>query len=586
MTNSPPTKAATEDEAIPADRERNESDARFHPGPPVIFTAIGCLLLLVLIVAHWRTVESSAALFQIKAGDVIYNTGEIPNRDIFSAASRVDAWVFFEWLWSMGASAAYRTGELIVERVAPVSLHRLGGWIGISVVNVVLAALTYGLLVFRLRNRGSGLLVALSVTVLTGVALLPGFQPEAAYAVLPLYVLSLIITEARSRLPMVLFAPLVALWANMHGSVVVAFIAPLASLLLPAPAQSGETRRKLYLAVIIAAGVVALFLNPHSVRIVPALWDLARVQAAGGASGLGAAVLDMSFIIRLALAAVFFLLALATRRLTLRDGFSIVILGVALCVLSSETVNFLLLYLSAPAARAITQLLAGTWQINRVRYLAASATLLLCVGWAAMTVFSARLTPDAWGAGIRPRVFPETAAGRLAAIPLRATILNLSDDGGYLSWRLWPTWKVAADNRMEVYEPGFFDRYEDIWLGRPGWPAYLSLWRVHAVLGNADVSNRYPSHNLYYELATSEEWAAVYWDRQSILYLKSDIELASTNLSEFRQLKPGLPWNEMTALLQTPEEWREFKADLRRALIDDPGNAIAQEFLRRAESQN
>src|SRR5690606_9435509 len=134
------------------------------------------------------------------------------------------------------------------------------------------------------------------------------------------------------------------------------------------------------------------------------------------------------------------------------------------------------------------------------------------------------------------------AAGRLASMPIRNSILNLSRDGGYLAWRTWPAWQITMDDRPRLYSPEQREQYELLWRGGGGWEMLLTQWRVNAVLGSPEIAFEHPEHNLFYRLAESGDWVPVHWDRLSILYVQQSISLRDSNLTAFRELKPGIPW--------------------------------------------
>lgn len=538
---------------------------------PKGFLFAAAVLLALVFAACWRRVDSSDLLFHLRAGKVITDTGQVPNRDIFSAASSVDKWSYIEWLWAGVLSLAYTAAEFT----------------GLNLLNSALAGITVFLLLRRCRNHGSRWFESVIVTAFVMIALLPVFQPEPALAVLPLFVLALVLGEGRRLWPMALLPGLALLWANVHAAFLLPLLVPLGRLLFPPPGQDINQPRgpRVYLAVLIAAGLLAGFITPHSVYIAPALAGRLLNNLAVFLADPLETVGGTTYLIR-ALAAVAMIAVIGAARLPLLrwQVFTASILAV-FCLITADALNFLLVFLAAPAAAGLTLLLGHVWVIGRVRNVAALAVVLANVAVLAVVLMVSGLSPDTFGSGLRPRTFPETAAGRLTAIPLRASILNPPDTGGYLIWRLWPNWKVCLDNRSTLYSPEFREDYEKLWAGGAGWESRMTLWRVSAILGTNDIMQRYPDQNLFHELAKSTEWVAVLWDSSSILYVKEGINLAATNLSPFRQLKPGLAWPAMKARIKNDDQWRELMADLRRALMDDPTNGVAQEFLRRAEEE-
>ncbi len=546
-------------------------DKSYSDSAPRIFVLVASVLLALVVAACWRKVDSADLLFHLRAGKVITDTGQVPNRDIFSAASSVDAWSYIEWLWAGVLSLAYSAAE----------------WTGVNLLNVGLAVVMVLLLLRRCRNYGSRWFESLIVITSTVIALLPVFQPEPAIAMLPLFVFALLLGEGRRLWPMVLLPGLAILWANMHAGFLLPLLVPLARLVFPPPGQPARQPHgpRVYLAVLITTGLLAAFITPHSIYIIPAMIGRLSSNVAGFVFNPLSTISSPAFLIRGITAIAMVAIVIAARLTLFRwQTFAAAILAIC-CLFTTDALNFLLVFLSAPAARGLAMILHRVWLVDRVRIVAATAVVMGNIALLAVVLMVSGLVPDAFGTGLRPRTFPETAAGRLTAIPLRASVLNPPDAGGYLTWRLWPNWKVCVDNRSTLYSTQFREEYEKLWAGGKGWESRMTLWRVSAILGTNEIMQRHPDHNLYYELADSPEWVAVFWDNSSILYLKHGINLASTNLSAFRQLKPGLPWPAMKARMKTADQWRELGADLRRALMDDPTNVVAQEFLRRTQEE-
>jgi len=547
------------------------------PQPPLIYTLLAIGLLLLVIAGAWRNIDAAQVLFNMRAGETIIRNRMLPDHDTFSAGSTKLAWVYLQWGWAVISAFAYRAGE----------------WIGVNILNVGVAALAALLLCLRARRHGSGWFEAAVVSGIVMALLLPGWKPDPLSAALVLFLVCIRITESWRLWPLFFIPFLTVLWANLHPAYLLAGLATLARLAVPpppdpsamtpdAPASAKHSGPHGYLFIILLGCIAASFITPHSIYIVRATADTLVHSAQSILHHPGDVLRQSAVQLRLAGIVILGIMLLAGRRNLL--GWEWVVAGVlfAGAAISADSLTFLLFFLSAPAAAALSRALANSWRTKLIRQAAAISMLLLVCGVGVGSLLGTRVTRDAFGAGIRPDVFPETAAGRLAAIAQHQAILNSQDDGGYLVWRLWPGWKICTDARPTLYSEEFRDQYDLLWEGAENWSEQLNLWNVAAVLGTPEVLQRFPSHNLYYRLADSPDWTAVYWDSESILYVKSSIRLTSSNLQPFRQLKPGISWAAMKSRITNPDEGRELAADLRRALLDDPDNAVAQEFYRRA----
>lgn len=493
---------------------------------------------------------------------------DLPERDVFSAGSTVERWNYVEWGWATVLGVTYSLGE----------------WVALNILNLVVISLITALMLWRGRRHGGRWFEVLATAGFVLALLMPGFQPTPGLAALVLFLMALLLTEAHRLWPMVFLGAVTMAWASSHPAFLLPILAPLARIIRPAPNRDYRQTKPptAYLVVVIMICLACALISPHSVFIIRSSVTALTTTVAANFQTASDTWLTSWTILRLLGAIVLALLIAVSRRET-RAWEMIVAAALLGCtVISPSALNFLLVYLAAPASVGLSRLMEPTWAIMRARYAAGSAVVLANVAVAALVLSFCRITPDAFGKGLRPDVFPETATGRLASLPLRAAVLNPPDVGGYVAWRLWPSWKICIDSRPTLYTAGFREEYEKLWQGGQGWREMLNLWRVHAVLGTTDILEHYPNSNLFNRLAESPEWAPVYWDSESILYLKSNIDLASTNLQHYRELKPGIAWPAMEARMKTPEQWADLAADLRRVLGEDPTNLVAKEFLRRA----
>jgi len=549
------------------------------PVAPWPFHIAAIMLLMVALAAVWRKVDASEVFFHLKAGQVILKNQQLPNRDIFSATSSVGMWVYFEWLWGLALATAMQLADSFLQRASE--------WIGVNFLCSIVATILVGLILIRSRRHEARWFESLIISILVMGGLLPVFQASPGIAALPVFLFSLLFTEAtRKRWPLILYPAIAAIWANINIAAPLVLLIPLARAIFPdrpTITVREPITRKFFL-MVAGAGAIGLLIVPHSYRIYSAWFHAGLISLESMEPNIVTALNDPSFWLRLVLALSFFGLSLWQRSISKWQVLSTAGLFPFAFAFSAEVINFLLVFLSGPAALALSKATQSTWNRRELlRNVAASGLLIGCVAWTAAVIAFGGITPNAWGSGVRPDKFPEMAAGRLSAIPIRATILNRRADAGYLLWRLWPGWKTAIDNRPGVYDEEFLEQYKSVWRGEAQWEAMLSLWRVQAVLGNREVFAESPGDNLYVRLADSDDWSAVYWDSDYILYVKSNIDLSSSNLSAFRQLKPGLTWSQQKSRIMTRLQWQELAADLRRAILDDPTNQEAHEFLRRAE---
>lgn len=544
------------------------------PRPHALFALLSFIILAGVVAACWRRIDNPEVLFNLRLGQVILRGDLVPNRDIFSCTSSMGLWHNFSWLWGLVLALLFKTREWLAVTIGLVSVVGL-----LAIINAVRCRLSSGLWFYSLL-----------VTALVLATLLPVLQPTPFLGSLFLFAFSLLLSERLyHRWQYILYPAVAAAWINIHPSAVLVVLVPLCRLIAPVKPAPGNSRlsvTRVMMGVVLVAGVLGLLINPGSVGAIRALFKLLAVQWQQVPGNVATVMASPSLLFQFALAAVF--TALVNFRRTMLPYQCIVagVLAAASIILSPYAVAYFIVYMSAPAAGALATVLAGTFRGSLgIRVSAAVGLLLTCLAVLSLMLFTNRITPDAFGAGIRKGLFPETAAGRLASLPSRSTLLNETEDAYYLMWRLWPTWKISIDDRPGFYTAEFRRTHELLWKGPDNWNDLFSSWRINAVMGRPDKLDHYGAPNLYNRLADSPDWQAVYWDSHSILYLRADMDISASNLEAFRQLKPGLTWNDHMNRITQPDQWRELAADLRRALVDDPDNAVAHEFLARAENQ-
>jgi hypothetical protein len=217
--------------------------------------------LLFLGIGAFVTPDTWLAL---AAGRVVAHGGP-PSSDTLTAWTLGDHWVDQQWLGQLTLYGLWRVGGLTLVGVA----HAL----------TVLGTFT-ALLVLARRRGGSSRHVALvGLLALLPIGLVAGNIRTQTFA-LPLFAAVLWLLSADSRRPSArVFAvvPLLVVWANVHGSVVlgVGLVAVYALGRLLAPATTMDDLRPRRQALALAGlAVGALLVTPYGIGIVGYLHDL------------------------------------------------------------------------------------------------------------------------------------------------------------------------------------------------------------------------------------------------------------------------------------------------------------------------
>ena len=425
------------------------------------------LYVLFFYQGYTRLFRDSDAGWHIRSGEAILRDRTLPRQDPYSFSRAGEPWMNWEWLADLASGAA----------------HWAAGPAGVAVLYSAAIALAVWLW-FRLHWRlGTNFLLAAAFAVpLLGTLNLHWLaRPHVWGWVLLLAALHLLESEPSPR-RLVAYVALSALWANVHGSFL---LAPLLALVYAQPR-----------AALLSAA--ATFLNPYG-------WNLHRhvftyltnrdLLASVGefqsfnfhVAGSGQILLTLAVAAAGTTLALYhgrwnhFLLGALLLAGALRSARGLPLVALALLPIAGahlEIPDALRRWLTA--ARDYGNRLrdldrqAGAWKF---------APLLLIA--AVLSVASIRPR-----AGFPASEFPVAAAAQLPSLApelFRGEGRLLAPDkfGGYLIYRFQGRLKVFFDGRSDFYGSGFLDEWRRLAQVRPGWGALVEKHRfTHALLPN------------------------------------------------------------------------------------------------------
>jgi hypothetical protein len=210
------------------------------------FLAVG-LPVLAAVIAPFPSVDLT---YHLRAGAELLDTGRIPSVDTWTFTVAGQPWLNQQWL-AQGVMAA---------------LFRFGGWTGLVVLRAVLVGAAFGLLFDLCRRRAGSVRVAAWLTLggFVCASITLGLRPQLFGIALFAAVLWLVFGRHEAPRRTWLVVPLVAVWANVHGSFVlgpaVVGIALVEDLLRRERAWSRT------LALLVASGAATL-INPFGLGV-------------------------------------------------------------------------------------------------------------------------------------------------------------------------------------------------------------------------------------------------------------------------------------------------------------------------------
>jgi hypothetical protein len=327
----------------------------------------------------------------------------------------------------------------------------LGGLKLLALLNTGLIALALAFSIHVARRRGAGpRATALVVVCVATLLFLVSSQVRAQTLAYPLFALVLMLLLRDSRAPgrsVFLVLPILALWANLHGSVVLGtlLVTVRAAVVLLDRTSTREARAKYCL--LLSASVLAVFATPWGLRIVDYYRDTLfnssfKLIIEWRAPSLSIATAPLFL---LAGAAVW-LLGRYHRQFTAFERLTLVLL-VAFALGSLRNVAWLALGAIPLLAPVVENLVTGM----RPAPPRTTALLGMCAGGVALiAVASAALRPGVWFA----EQFPASASGAIASAAGRDPSLKIFANERYSDWLLFthPSLKgrIAYDIRFEL----------------------------------------------------------------------------------------------------------------------------------------
>ncbi len=486
---------------------------------PSLGAMIWLAILLALCLSDWRLVMINAdgdPSLHWRIGQWMIEHRAVIHVDQFSHTRFLAPLISKEWLSEMIFAAA---GDSL-------------GWNGVVLVGALLIATTLWLLYRWLLAEDCEPLLA------TGLVLLAALASSHHWLARP-HLITLLFTVvfawrlrafdrgAETRpLKLLLFIPLMVLWANLHGAFFTGFV------LLGVYAAGNFARPKKMAAIVIvgAACAAASLINPNGwhlhAHIVQFLREpvLAKFTNEFRSPNFHSDAMRGFFLQLLTLGA---LLILVRPRLRATDVLLIGVWG----YLALQTVRNVPIF-----AIIVTPILAEYWQaaihsahpsrmMDWYRALSANVTRIdrstdgsALVAVVLVLLLGVLAKPTLFGGGpivvteILPDHFPVSATRFITANPraVRGEMFNDYGWGGYLLLAL-PEHKVFVDGRNDFYGPELIQDFDTVNRAHPGWEDVLRKYKVDWTI----LPRAHPLNEL---LALNKDWTLSYTDQVAAIY--------------------------------------------------------------------
>jgi hypothetical protein len=461
-------------------------------------------IFIIILFLSFDQIKNFDIWWQLKTGEIIYATGQIPKKEIFSYTRPGEIWTNHEWLSQLIFYLSYKRSGLF------------------GIIILKMAVLFTSFIIISKRNRlllngYSNVFSMILIIMISHVSWLS--RPvifSFLFIPLTLYLLDLYLLRDMQKIWLIPFVMLI--WVNLHGSYIIGL---LLILLYTFNAIFYDRGNGVYLTKIFAASLITTLVNPNTYKILlyPLQYATFSVHskyivewqsptfhtfsAFEGALLLSLLVLAFSKSVSpldLILILLFTHLGLFAFRNTALYAL------VAVPIISKYT---------QPLAQNLIELIKIPQQsLENFTISFSMAFLILGAGLFGYT--SLIDSPLAEGGSVIDRnLIPIEATEYLLENQESLSQYNMFNNygwGGYLIWRLYPTYKVFIDGRADVYG-NFIEEYQMVKTLNPEAPRILEKYNVSLVVikkgGPLDVY-----------LKEKQNWKELYSDHISVIYLK------------------------------------------------------------------
>jgi hypothetical protein len=458
-----------------------------------VLLAIGLPALAALIVP----LPAVDLAYGVRTGELILVAASLPSVDTYTFTVAGEPWTDQQWL----------------AQVAFALVHRAGGWELLAVLRAAMVAATFGLVIAASIVRGAAPRTASILALLAFLVAAPALalRPQLI-GILLFAVLVWLVADRRRRPGRMWLAPvLIVLWANVHGSVVLAPILLGYAWLEDLVDRSGGANHRQSLAVLIL-GSLATLVNPFGIGV----WGYAlgvgldpeiTGQVAEWQRTSPFTVPGLLFYLSAATVAVL----LVIRRGTLRWPAWLWL--ATLFVVGAWTVRGLPWW-ALGAAVTVAAVLPAAAAARRPRANALNAVTAIAIGvaivaalpwWRPVEPLTGRVgllsyAPSGLAQALQDQVVPEDR------------VFTPQTLGSWFEWAV-PDARYFVDSRIELFPAEVWRDYRAIVAG-DGALDLLAEWKVQAVVVSPD------EPGLREALDGSEAWVRLHADDDGELYLR------------------------------------------------------------------
>ena len=467
------------------------------------FLWLSIALLFLLPIAFFLSITPHDYWWYVRLGKDILESGVVPTVDTLSYTYPGRPIFYQPWL------------SAVIFWLA----HNLGGATLTYLLKGISIALAYGLIWILTREAGTEPKLATLLVILMGLSSSMNWSMRPQILAYPLFALTLFVVWHwhNQRDKLLWFLPVASLlWANIHGSFILAFVLMGFALLFGA----GDRKK---LALWLGISFIATFINPRGIFV----WQFVRDMLISPSDQLYATEwqppVNAGWQMNIFFGWLLLFIPLASvspRRLSLLEW--IWFLGFGWLAISGLRYVIWFMFIMTVYSGALLTGLSERSQSNPLAVNSKPAFNFVFGGILLLLPFM--MLPgirESWWSDSPPPYHEATTP--IAATQWLETRSNLPGPifaeytfSSYLSFAL-PSRLLWIDNRFNAYPPEHWDKYQMISSARPQWEALLDKDKVNLLL-----LSLYSQPFLIQEVIASGEWCEQYRDKDAVIFSRCE----------------------------------------------------------------
>ncbi|MDP2922035.1 MAG: tetratricopeptide repeat protein [Candidatus Omnitrophota bacterium] len=470
------------------------------------------LLLAFLFISQTNTILDTDLWCHFKTGEYIVKNISVPRQDIFSYTLEGKPWIDHEWL----------------SQILLYTVFTKSGWAGINILKVLLISACFLILLYFLISRHGKIIYAALFTLLSILAF--GYRsfirPEIfSYLMLCLFFYMLESDKRAYILPI-----LQILWTNLHGYFILGPI--MVFLYCVGELISGDFIKAKRLGMIFIMVSLACFINPYFYKgaLYPA-WVLVGVFSEQKDWIAGISELKMPVNADFGRYVFFWVFAIASsvtfllnlKKARMRHVF--IFLGAFAASYMAVRNIPIFIFIAMPIAVINLNEAGIAGNIKEKKYYIPAAIIIAMASYFFISdkyyAFTNQIPQRKTEFKAMRFLTPFGACDFLEKNNIKGRIFNTVDFGHYIAYRFYPEKRIFIDTRTELYGNELFRLYQNA-ENYPGeWEKLQKKYDFQVALirylfGGTERLLRY--------LYNSKEWRLVYYDENSVIFLRDTPE--------------------------------------------------------------